>query len=313
MAGWLFGMAALAALLAFAAHLGEFERFLALSRSLAPEWLALALGLQAATYLSVAIAWRFALRRAGTRQSLRKLLPLALGKLFVDQSIPSGGMSGTAFLVAALARRGVPRPACLEALLANLVGHFGACLLAALLGLGLLRLEHGLQPWMAGVTALFVLVSVAIPAGVLALRSYGRREPAWLLRTPGAASLLESFATAPVTLLRQPSVVAGMVGWNAAVILLDAATLWVMLHALGLPTPYQVAFPSFVLAMMVATLGPIPLGLGTFEASCVAALVLLRIPIEEALTATLLLRGFTTWLPMLPGMLLVRRELRGKR
>ena len=97
---------------------------------------------------------------------------------------------------------------------------------------------------------------------------------------------------------------------SIAVILLDAATLWVMLRALALPASYQVVFPAYLLAMMVATVGPIPLGLGTLEATCVAVLVLRRIPIEAALTATLLLRGCTTWLPLVPGLILVRRELR---
>jgi len=101
-----------------------------------------------------------------------------------------------------------------------------------------------------------------------------------------------------------------MTALNLAVIVLDAATLWVMLNAVGLPTGYQVAFPSYLLAMMVATVGPIPLGLGTFEATCVAVLVLQGVSIEGALAATLLLRGCTTWLPFLPGLILVRRELR---
>jgi len=60
---------------------------------------------------------------------------------------------------------------------------------------------------------------------------------------------------------------------------------------------------------MVATFGLVPLGLGTFEATCVAMLRTLGVLLEAALTATLLLRGFTLWLPMLPGLLLARREL----
>ena len=62
---------------------------------------------------------------------------------------------------------------------------------------------------------------------------------------------------------------------------------------------------------MVAMIGPIPLSLGTFEATCVAVLDLLGIPVAPALTATLLFRGFTMWLPMLPGMWLARREFAG--
>jgi hypothetical protein len=49
--------------------------------------------------------------------------------------------------------------------------------------------------------------------------------------------------------------------------------------------------------------------LATFEAASVAMLTTLGVGTEAALTATLLLRGFTFWLPMLPGFWLVRKEL----
>jgi uncharacterized protein (TIRG00374 family) len=309
-AGWLFGLLALSAVVAVAAHLGDIERFVELLRSLSPAWLLLALLMQAATYFSLAVAWQNGPHHAGVERSVRKLLPLTLAKLFVDQAAPTGGISGTAFLVAALVRRGIPASACLSVLLANLVGHYGANLLAALVGIGLLWMAHETRTWMVGVFALFALVSVVIPTGMLALRRYGRRAPSWLLRLPGLAPLLRAANDAPLTLLRSPRVLATMTSLNIAVILLDAATLWVMLNALGLPTPYQVAFPGYLLAMMVTTVGPIPLGLGTFEATCVTVLVLQGVPIEGALTATLLLRGCTTWLPLLPGLILVRRELR---
>ena len=54
-----------------------------------------------------------------------------------------------------------------------------------------------------------------------------------------------------------------------------------------------IAFVSFIMSSMAATLGPIPLGLGTFEAACVGMLSLLGVAIEAALAATLLLRGLT--------------------
>jgi hypothetical protein len=83
-----------------------------------------------------------------------------------------------------------------------------------------------------------------------------------------------------------------------------------MLQVVGISVSFGVAFPSFVLASMVATIGPIPLGLGTFEVTCVSTLGALGVGIEAALTATLLLRGFTMWMPILPGMWLARKALR---
>ena len=82
-----------------------------------------------------------------------------------------------------------------------------------------------------------------------------------------------------------------------------------MLRALNQTASPLVAFASFIVADVVATVGPIPLGLGVFEGTSVAVLYLTGVSVEAALAATLLLRGFTFWLPMLPGMWLVRREL----
>ena len=67
-------------------------------------------------------------------------------------------------------------------------------------------------------------------------------------------------------------------------------------------------FASFVVASVVSSLAWVPGGLGTFEGTCVALLHLHGVSVETALAATLLLRGLTFWLPMLPGFALARRE-----
>jgi hypothetical protein len=87
----------------------------------------------------------------------------------------------------------------------------------------------------------------------------------------------------------------------------------VTLRAVGAPLDPVVAFASFVIASIVATLAWIPGGLGTFEGSCVAMLHLHGVSVESAMAGTLLLRGFSFWLPMLPGFALARRELAGAR
>jgi uncharacterized membrane protein YbhN (UPF0104 family) len=84
-----------------------------------------------------------------------------------------------------------------------------------------------------------------------------------------------------------------------------------MLRAIGQEAPVTGVFASFMIASVTAMIGPVPLGLGVFEGASVAALHLVGVELEAALTATLLLRGFTFWLPMLPGLWLARRELRG--
>jgi uncharacterized protein (TIRG00374 family) len=93
-----------------------------------------------------------------------------------------------------------------------------------------------------------------------------------------------------------------------SIFLLDSVTLWLSFQALGHAPPFWNCFVAFVVASAAATIGPIPLGLGTFEAACVAILHLLGVPLSRGLAATLLLRLLTFWLPMIPGVLLTRRE-----
>jgi uncharacterized protein (TIRG00374 family) len=305
------GIILLSGLIVAITHFGEIEHFIYLMQNSRPSWLVLAFLLQVATYFSVAVVWQLALRQGGMRFSLLTLAPLGVAKLFSDQAMPSGGITGTAFFVAALKRRGVPPPLCLGAMLISLVTYYAAYLLAAVTSIVLLHFHHAINPWVVSISILFSVVAVAIPCGVLLLKQWGLTPLfSWLSRFPGVRTLLQAFADAPSDLLHKPALVVAAISYQAAVFLLDSATLWVMLKAIGESVSLSVAFPSFVLASIAATLAPIPLGLGTFEATCVAMLRLLGIQIEAALTATLLLRGFTLWLPMLPGLWLTRREMR---
>jgi uncharacterized protein (TIRG00374 family) len=183
-------------------------------------------------------------------------------------------------------------------------------LIVALASLALLWFYHAIHIWILLPVGLFCLVAVAIPAGALLLQHWSKiAVPKLLARLPNVRDLLHGFTQAPKHLLRNRPLVATSVLLYVAIFVLDAATLWVMLLAMGQNVSFLVAFPSFVVSSIIATLSPIPLGLGIFEASSTGMLSALGIPVEAALTSTLLLRGFTLWLPMLPGLWLARRQL----
>jgi uncharacterized protein (TIRG00374 family) len=308
---WLLGLLTLSGLILMVSHIGELEHFAALVRRAEPGWLVLALVLQVLTYACVAAVWYLPLRHVGLRQSFWSLIPLGVAKLFADQSMPSGGMSGTAFFIAALNRRGIPNEMCMATLLLSMVAFYGTYVLAAVIALSLLYFHHALDVWIVLFALLFSLVAVGIPSGAFWLRSIkDKRRWDFVMRIPGLSSLMQWIANAPGALLRSPSLILATAFFHGMVFLLDAATLWVMMHVVGAPISFWIAFPSFMFASMVATIGPIPLGLGTFEVTCVTLLGVMGVPIEAALGATILLRGFTVWLPMLPGMWLARWALR---
>ena len=304
---WAFGLVTLFALVLVVLHFGTIEEFTRLARAARPEWLFLVCVAQAATYVSASLVWRQALRRAGHPRALSTLIPLGIAKLFTDQVVPSGGVSGAILVVRGLTRRGVPTNVAMAVLLVGLVAYFGAYLAAVLTSLGILWLHDRANAALFVVVSIFVVIVVA---GVLWMKQWADRLPAiWLRRLPGTALLLRAIAKAPTDLLRNPVLLGETVMLEFAVFALDALTLWLAFRALGDTPAIWVPFVSFIMASMAATLGPIPLGLGTFEAACVGMLSLLGVAIEAALAATLLLRGLTFWLPMVPGLWLAKREI----
>jgi uncharacterized membrane protein YbhN (UPF0104 family) len=78
------------------------------------------------------------------------------------------------------------------------------------------------------------------------------------------------------------------------------------LVAIAIPA---LALIAFIMASIVVTLGPIPRGLGSFEATGIAMLTLLGVPLEAAVAGILLLRGLTLWIPLVPGLVLTRHDM----
>lgn len=293
-----------------AAHFSSLQAFVALVRAARPEWLLLAVVAQVATYICAATVWRQALHRAGHPRSLRSLVPLGVAKLFMDQAIPSSGVSGTLLVVRGLTRRLIPAHVAMAAMLVGLVSYDAAYLIAVLVSAGILWLNNRASLAPAAVVSVFAFVVIAIPVAVLSLRHWGRRLPmSWLRKLPAAEMLLRTLSEASTSLLRDSGLLAEATLLQLGIFLLDALTLWFAFLALGADVAPWIVLVSFVIASMTATLAPVPLGLGTFEAGSVGMLRLLGVPIETAVAGTLLLRGFAFWLPMLPGLWLARREI----
>ncbi|MCW6530183.1 flippase-like domain-containing protein [Sphingomonas sp. MMSM20] len=309
--GWLFGLVVIAALVTAIAHWGEIAAFARLLREAQPIWLCLAIILQLSTYVSVAISWREILREAGAPRRLTLLVRIAITKLFADQALPGAGLGGNVLLVAQLRAAGISRGAAVAVPLLSTIGFYAAYALFAILMLILLWLHDRATPLMAGTVTLFLCVAIAIPVLALWLRKRGSAPlPRRLEQIGPVRSLLESVGQAPAGLLNDRGLLVRVAACNAFVFFADAATLFASLRALGGAAAFPTCFIALIMASIVATLGPIPLGLGTFEATSVATLRLLGVPFEAAFASTMLLRLLTLWIPLIPGMVLMRSAMR---
>jgi uncharacterized protein (TIRG00374 family) len=306
---WLPGFLLLIGLIFLTVHFAELQVIADLLRGARTEYLIPALFLQLGTYVCAATVWWLALSAFGHSIGLRGLLPLGFAKLFLDQAVPTGGMSGTLLVVAGLIHRSVSFEAAVLTLLTSLISYYAVYPVMAILSVAILAVHHrdSVAAWSG--LAVLMLVSAAIPLTVFALRKNAVKVlPPRLRKFRIVQSVIKAIAGIPVSRLRNPVLLAQTSALQAAIFLLDGMTLWIAFQAIGSQISLPVAFSAHVLGTVAATLGPTPLGLGTFEAGAVAVLASVDVPLEVGLSAVLYTRALTFWLPMLPGLWLARRE-----
>jgi Mg2+-importing ATPase len=311
---WLLGAAGVGAVVVAALHYSEGRELVRLARQAEPWWLVVATALQAATYAAQGEVIGCVARSGGFPLGLGTLYRLSMAKLFVDQAMPSAGLSGIFVIATSLERRGMPRAVVAAATVVDIV----SCYAAYALGLGVALLVttlHGaatvLIIWSSAVFMLFaiafsvtLLVVTGRPAGALAHK---------LRRARPLARALHFLQEADLRLVRKPRLLIEASAWQLVILVLDSATLWVLIHGLGASASASGVFASFMISTVFRIVGVLPGGLGTFEASSVLTLRLIGVSLPVALAATLLFRGLSFWLPMLPGLWFSRRAMRPSR
>lgn len=308
---WLLAALLIGGVVVAALHWGDVKKFAALLTHSKPLWLGVAALLQLGTYIGLAAQWWLALRSGKNKRPIGELFRLALAKYFADQVVPTAGMSGNIVLVDRLVRIGVPRGTAVAALLLQVIAYYGSYAIGALIVLIVLWVKSRMSLLLGGAVFLFLIVAAAIPSLILWLHRRGREKlPRWIAGWSKARDFFKLIGEAPGGLIRDPKLITSMTLLNGLVFLADAATMQACIHALGVHAPLSAGYVAFMMASIAVILGPIPMGLGSFEAVSIAMLRLFGVPFEAALSATLLFRGFTLWLPLLPGGLLLRKELK---
>jgi len=307
---WLLAALLIAGLIAAVMHWGDVKKFAALLTTANPVWLIVAGLLQLATYFGLSAQWWLTLRRGRSPQSHFDLFRLTFAKHFADQVIPTAGMSGNVVLIDRLVSLGTPRGNAVAALLLQIIAFYLSFALGALWVLVDLWWKSRMSLLLGGAVLAFMVVAISIPAATLWLHRRGqKRLPRAIARWSKARHFFELVGEAPKKLVRDPSLIAWLTLLNALVFLADAATMQACVLALGVHAPLSAGYVAFMMASIAVLLGPVPMGLGSFEAVSIAMLRLFGVPFEAAVAATILFRGLTLWLPLIPGGLLLRHEL----
>jgi uncharacterized protein (TIRG00374 family) len=310
---WLLAVLLVAAVVFAAFHWGDVKKFAKLLTQAEPVWLLVAFGAQLLTYVGLAVEWFLVLRACDCETSFLKLLPLTLTKHFADQMVPTAGMSGNVVVVDRLRKLGASKKVAVAAVILAIISYYASYAICALGVLFLMWLK-GADTWLSiGLIAAFLLVAAGIPSLALWLQKKGQDAiPKWLRKFGPVRELFDMIGEAPGKLVRSGELITELSILNGITFALDGWTMQLCLLSLGVKVPFASAFIAFIMASIVVTLGPIPMGLGSFEAVSIGTLRLFGVPFEAALSATLLFRGFTLWLPLIPGMIAARRDLKHK-
>jgi Mg2+-importing ATPase len=304
---WGLGIALVAGITVAALHFSEAEEIAIIAEHARPAWLIAAVLLQLATYLAQGEIWRVIAKAAAAPLAFGNVFRLSLAKLFIDQALPSAGLSGTAAVSKYFEQHGMAKPAVMAVVVISLGSYFAVYAVLLLSALVLLPVPASARGIVMFATLAFLAACVAI---VLVLfKSVGAHGHLVqrLGRLRALRPLLQSLSGSDPALVRNRRVLFAACAYQAAIMLLDAATVWALIHALGHRSPPVAVFSCFMISNLFRTLGVLPGGLGTFETSSVLTLQLIGVPLPISLSATLLFRGLSFWLPMVPGIYLARR------
>jgi uncharacterized membrane protein YbhN (UPF0104 family) len=263
-------------------------------------WLTVAAGLELASCVGYVVVFRRLFDRIAARPA-GKLAWLGLG---AGALLPGGNVAGVAASCLSLHRDGVPsRPLVVRSsvllLLVNAVCVAVTAVAGVLLLSGAAAGPHDLLA-----AGLPILVAAAI-AGVVAaipfaVRRSAGRAPAWIM------PLADAVGDAG-RLLRRPD-------WRllgaAAYPLLDMGALWAACAATGHPPSLAELVVAYNVGYLASIL-PVPAGIGVLDGGLAAALILYGAPSSVAVTAALAYHALAVWIPVIGGLVAsipLRRE-----
>lgn len=307
----LFGAACLGTVVYVVQHYSEEQAFVHLTRQANPFWMVAALALQAGTYLAQGEIWRRVGKSSGSTLPVWAAYRLALIKLFIDQALPSAGYSGAVVVARMLLRHKLRRSVVSSILVISATSFFFAYAASLLGALGILFYNGHITAIMAIPAILFMVSCLALAIAMIV--SSGRDLAGELGRFGQSAvvqSALSAMKEAEPELARNTRLQLRATFYQLATFVLDGLTLWMLLRSLGMASSAAHVFASFMIASLVRTIGFIPGGLGTFEATAVLVLKMDGITAAAALAATVLFRLVTFVLPMAPGLWFSRHLVR---
>jgi uncharacterized protein (TIRG00374 family) len=276
-----------------------------------PAWLAIAFGFEAVSFVGYVMLFRIVFVRGESRVGWRESYLITMAGVAATRLFAAAGAGGIALTAWALRRSGMDARLVACRMVAFLVLLYAVYMVTVVVdGLGLFvgAFPGGGSFAITVIPAIFG-AGVILVVGAIAFvpRDFERRLERWGEDHGRFGRLARRLAAAPASAAsgvrtaiklvraREPMILGAVIWWA-----FDIATLWACFHAFGGHPRTAVVVMAYFVGMLGNVL-PIPGGIGGVDGGMIGAFAAFGVPIDTAVVAVLAYRGFSFWLPTLPG------------
>lgn len=276
------------------------------------------------TYIFGAMAYHNLLRIFGQDHLMGKwdLFKATLIQIFLNQFIPSGGLSGNAYVFQVLAKRKMAAVNIVSVIILDLLTFYWSLALVVIASLIIGWFIYPLKTSFLVILALGLLLYAILS---LAVSFIGKKQTIrWIYAKLRRVNFLQKFINNikgkvpygitidqiqnPWTLvLQNPFTMMRVFMYQVCVQLVDAFTIYAFFYGLGSPLDFHLVVIGMILTKTIAMLPISPGSLVLYEAGMSFFYANLGAPLKIAIVVTLLYRFLSFWLPLPIGFFMLDR------
>jgi len=283
-----------------------------------PVWLFLAVLAQLFTYLIYASIIKLLVKDKPGSTNFFLLFKLSIVIMFVNQVLPTGGISGDGYIFNQLVKRKVSRYNAFTAMVLESISYYAAILILLLIFYTWYLNEAKHDTILITYTVilgfvyyvlLFVLVLIISNGRNISFAMHRLEKFSFIKRLIEKASLLslqnENEGTFKMIGRKKRAILQTII-LQLFVIMSDIVTVWALIKGFHVDMSFPLVAFGLLLSLVIGALPISPGSLIVYESAMTYFFTKLGAPVHAALIITLLYRFLTFWLPIPIGLLVYR-------
>jgi len=310
----------------FAVHyIGKLKDIEKLMMQMDPVWLFLAVLAQLFTYLIYASIIKLLVKDKPGSTNFFLLFKLSIVIMFVNQVLPTGGISGDGYIFNQLVKRKVSRYNAFTAMVLESISYYAAILILLLIFYTWYLNEAKHDTILITYTVilgfvfyvlLFVLVLIISNGRNISFAMHRLEKFSFIKRLIEKASLLslqnENEGTFKMVGRKKRAILQTII-LQLFVIMSDIVTVWALIKGFHVDMSFPLVAFGLLLSLVIGALPISPGSLIVYESAMTYFFTKLGAPVHAALIITLLYRFLTFWLPIPIGLLVYRNLQRNRK